>query len=788
MRQFGIGGFALPVTAVIRSDISVDEDDETAAPRVTYSRESVEASGDPCPVSATWSSLCVIGSKDSMASSEKLVLGAAGKKATTGRKVRSAPRNRRSLKDLYADDRSNSKTNDASEGSSGNPSGSRVRGKRSLDPTERDDDRGTRQKMDGSDREHDHDENSLAITLYKGETDDHGTQQKMDESSDRDRNHDHDENPLAIELYKGEDDDHGTRQRMDEIDREHVRDENALAIELYKDEDDRQKLSELTELQREMILTERAMERSEQEWAENLAKWKAEYRRGSCSRPRTRQTQKKAERAGALAELAKRRSDRKSKSQIPPVSGGPLTLAVYGNPSGSGSGSHGVEGSSRRNEGARRHSICKNSAVNDKPPTLAICGNTSRRQSDAHDVNRELALNAGTASDSDEDDIWSKNKVPTYENIRDITIQRSTLEKWYTETFFEELIVGCFVRLAIGSSLYGTVYRLCPVRRVDTRGPDCTYEFDNKTTYKYLNAVWGPDSTAVSWQMISVSNATPTKKEFDQWLSEVKRFGGFMPTKRRHGRRAEKVRLRSELETVDDVVEVERIKARLQELDAARAPERQDARVLRLAEMNRRNKLENLRNASEKKPVNANLKAGDPGYDPFSRRWTRSTNYFLAKSSTGGQKNDDATAAVADSSIGVAVSADPGAGTEAASGASKLVDASVSSAQAEAPSGVGKSVDTSIPSAEMEAAAGAGKSVDASAPVEQGTDSFHNFELSVSLDALQKFGGPKGVKAGFMARKQRIESNLGRKVPEDDGRKHDRALSITEYMKRRGLL
>ncbi|KAL2253219.1 protein RTF1 homolog [Sesamum indicum] len=764
-----------------------------------------------------------------MASSEKLVLGAAGKKATTGRKVRSAPRNRRSLKDLYSDDRSNSKNNDVSEGSSGKPSGSTVHGKRRLDPTERDDDHGTRQKMDGSDRdrEQDHDENPLAITLYKGEDDDHGTQQTMDVSDrehdhDYDHGHDHDDNPLAIELYKGEDVVHDTRPRMDESDREHVHDENPLAIELYKDEDDRQKLSELTELQREMILTERAMERSEQEWTENLAKWKAEYRRGSCSRPHTRETQKKAERAGALAELARRRSDRKSNSQISTVSGGPLTLAVYGNPSGSGSGSHGVEGSSRRNEGASRRSICKNSAINNKPLTLAICGSTSRSQSGDHDVNRELALNDGTASESDEEDIWSKTKVPTYENIRDITIQRSTLEKWYTETFFEELIVGCFVRLAIGNSLSGPVYRLCPVRRVDRRGPDSTYEFDNKTTYKYLNVVWGPDSTATSWQMISVSNASPTKKEFDQWLREVKRFGGFMPTKveareKRYAIQqrnfllenraivlmdknsivqgpssiaAEKVRLRSELETVDDVVEVERIKARLQELDAARATERDaDAKAVRLAEMNRRNKIENLRNASEKKPVNANLKAGEPGYDPFSRRWTRSTNYFLAKSSSEGQKNDDATAAVADSSIGVAVSADPGAGTEAASGASKWsVDTSVPSAQAEAVSGAGKSVGTSAPSAETEAAAGAGKSVDASAPVEQGTDSFHNFDLSISLDALQKFGGPKGVKAAFMARKQRIEANLGRKVQEDDGRKHDRTLTVTEYMKRRGLL
>ncbi|KAL0321220.1 UNVERIFIED_CONTAM: protein RTF1 [Sesamum radiatum] len=215
---------------------------------------------------------------------------------------------------------------------------------------------------------------------------------------------------------------------------------------------------------------------------------------------------------------------------------------------------------------------------------------------------------------------------------------------------------------------------------------------------------------------------------------------------------AEKVRLRTELETVDDVVEVERIKTRLQELDAARLTERDgDAKALRLAEMNRRNKIENLRNASEKKPVNANLKAGDPGYDPFSRRWIRSTNYFLAKSSTGGQKDDDETAAVADSSTG--------AGTEAASGASKSIDTSAPSAQAKAASGSCKSVDTSAPSAP-----------------------------SISLDALQKFGGPKGVKTGFIARKQRIEANLGRKVPEDDGRKHDRALTVAEYMKRRGLL
>ncbi|KAK4421245.1 protein RTF1 [Sesamum alatum] len=627
-----------------------------------------------------------------------------------------------------------------SDGSTRKPSGSRVRVKRRLEATERDDVHSTRQKMDGSDREHVLDGNPLAIQLYKNEHDDHGSRQKMDES---DREPDGDANPLAIELYRNDDDDHGARQKMDEGDREHDRDENPLAIELYKDEDDRQKLSQLTELQREMILVERDMERSEQEWAE--------FRKRNCSRLRTRETRKRAERAGALAELSRRRSDavrRQSSGQNPP-----LTLALRGNPRESISGSQCVVGESpQRNHAARRHSIGQNSGVNERPSTLAVYGNTSRCGSGSNGVNRELPLISGTAPDSDEDDIW-----------------------------------------------------LCPVRRVDTRGFDCRYEFDNKTTYKYLTVVWGPESTATNWPMDSVSNASPTRKEFDQWLREVKQYGGSMITKEEARQKkyaiqqrnlilenraivpmgrhsivrapssiaAERIRLRSELETVDDVVEVERIKARLEELEGARQAGRDvSARAFRLAEMNRRNRIENLRNSSEKKPVNPNLKAGDPGYDPFSRRWTRSTNYYRPKSSTAGEKNDDATAAAADSSTGIAVSADPRAGTEAASGA-------------------GKSADTSAPSAEMKAAAGAGKAVDTSAPVEQGTEwyrSLHNFDLPISLDALQRFGGPRGFEAGFMANKQRIEAHLGRKAPEDDGREHDRSLTITDYMRRRGLL
>ena len=44
------------------------------------------------------------------------------------------------------------------------------------------------------------------------------------------------------------------------------------------------------------------------------------------------------------------------------------------------------------------------------------------------------------------------SEVPTFEDIKEITIRRSNLAKWFMEPFFEEFIVGCFVRVGIGRS------------------------------------------------------------------------------------------------------------------------------------------------------------------------------------------------------------------------------------------------------------------------------------------------------------------------------------------------
>lgn len=45
--------------------------------------------------------------------------------------------------------------------------------------------------------------------------------------------------------------------------------------------------------------------------------------------------------------------------------------------------------------------------------------------------------------------------------------------------------------------------------------------------------------------------------------------------------------------------------------------------------------MENFKNASMLKPVNTFAKEGEAGYDPFSRRWTRSQNYYQSNPKAG---------------------------------------------------------------------------------------------------------------------------------------------------------
>ncbi|MQL70393.1 hypothetical protein Taro_002712 [Colocasia esculenta] len=526
--------------------------------------------------------------------------------------------------------------------------------------------------------------------------------------------------PLEKDIRGGRGDDYDDDDDEDDHDDEHSGNDSdsapSVGSDLYIDEEDRKNLENMTELDREMILTERSIKRDDYQ-----LKKKA---RASSSKN------------DALNELRAKRMKQHDSD-------------VYRRLRDSAGGGDGAVARIR----GRRDGIA---------------------------AENELA-------DSDEDGSTSDTEPGTFEDIKEITIRRSKLAKWFMEPFFEELIVGCFVRVGIGRTRIGqSIYRLCLVRNVDASEPDRLYNFENKTTYKYLNCVWGAESSAARWQMAMISDSGPSMEEFKALIKEVEQSSGRMPSRQDvHEKRdsiqkinnyiysaatvkqmlqekksvssrpmnvaAEKDRLRKAMEVAEsrgDEAEIERVKERLKELqEMSRRSKEKDAKAVRLAEMNKKNREENFKNASELKPVNTSLKAGEAGYDPFSRRWTQSRNYYVSK--TGGAE-DEAT------------------GNRASSNASNG-------------KGVGQVQDGEAATAvALEAAADAGKLVDTFAPTDQGTESnlLHNFELPISLSALQKFGGPQGAQMGFMARKQKIEATMGYKVPENDGRRHPLTLTF----------
>ncbi|KAJ4976472.1 hypothetical protein NE237_001578 [Protea cynaroides] len=558
-------------------------------------------------------------------------------------------------------------------------------------------------------------------------------------------------------------------------------DESDVGSDLYKGEEDRENLAQMTELEREYILSERATRRDDLKLKETVrAKQtgkKSEPVKETTPPPRLRSSARSADRAAAKDDALNELRLKRKKQQDP-------------------------EGHWRSRDAARGGSSGRGSSPVERRgilPASPSSSSQSESQSGSH------SRDDGSTGDSDDDRADDGRERPLFEDIKNITIRRSKLAKWFMEPFFEELIVGCFVRVGIGMSRSGkSIYRLCLVRNVDATDPNRQYKLENKSTYKYLNCVWGNDSSAARWQMARVSDSTPLLEEFNDWVREVERSGGKMPTRqdvlqkreaiqktntfvysaatvkqmlqekksassRPMNIAAEKQRLRRELDVAEsrrDEAEVERLLARLKELEAmSRQVKQKDSKAVRLEEMNKKNRAENFKNASEMKPVNTSLKAGEAGYDPFSRRWTRSMNYYVSKPGGGDE--------TAESANGNATSAGTGLGGNV-----------VGEVRARAEAGIAATV------AALEAAADAGKLVDTNAPVDQGTESntLHDFELPISLTGLQKFGGPHGAHAGFLARKQRIEATVGCRVPENDGRRHALTLTVSDYKRRRGLL
>ncbi|KAL5073450.1 hypothetical protein RYX36_012434 [Vicia faba] len=537
--------------------------------------------------------------------------------------------------------------------------------------------------------------------------------------------------------------------------------------DLYKNEDDKKRLAKMTELEREMILSERATEKGDRELKEKmimrmkrensnnaLAKASSSNNRSSPRPPSTkiRSSARNAEKTAAKGDVLSELRAKRMKQQI--------------------TDHHGKSEMKKKKETLE---VSRSSSSESE----SVARSESEKESSSSDDDGELV-------DSDDDKNMDELDKPTFEEIKEITIRRSRLVKWLNEPFFEELIVGCLVRIGIGKSDNLPVYRLCMVQKVECGDPKKHYKVENRVTHKYLICVWGSENSAAKFQVAVVSDSSPLEKEFKQWTREVERTCSYMPSKKHVSDKkeaikninsyvysaatvkqmleekkaapsrplniaVEKDKLKREMEIAEsknDEAWMERIITKLAELEAMRRARDNDVKAIRLDEMNKKNRFENFKNLSEHRNMNANLKEGEKGYDPFSRRWTRSRNYYNEDQSKESKEEDKVEKD--DKKVGVEATKES-----------------------------------------LKEAANAGKLIDTNAPVDVGTESnmLHDFELSISLAELKKFSGTQEERRSvFFDRKQKIEATIGYQVPENDGRKHLLTLSISDYKRRRGLL
>ncbi|KAL3701897.1 hypothetical protein R1sor_019919 [Riccia sorocarpa] len=509
----------------------------------------------------------------------------------------------------------------------------------------------------------------------------------------------------------------------------------SFGSDLYKDEEDRARLAAMTELDRELILHDRAEARDNHKMRKDAgARHNQSQSKPVKSRERDvgppssrirssfRESSTRTSKENALHELVQRRQ----RAQDP---------------------------DSQR----KRDTSTSASREKDRRTSSRKARNRSYSESDYSDDDEDSSREDDDRSlaGSDDDDVRKGEPDADWQDIKSITIRRSRLHKWFMEPFFEDVIVGCYVRIGIGVSSSGqSIYRVCLVKNVDATAIEKQYKFENRMTHKYLNCVWGDESSAARWQMVRASDQPPTEKEILELFREIERCGGKKPSKadvqdkkeaiakvntfvysaatvkqmlqekknatsRPSNIALEKDRIVKELaaaESKGDNHEIERLQTRMKELeDLSSQVKSKDAKALALAEMNRRNKYENFKNASELKPVNTDAKAGEAGYDPFSRRWTRSQNYYK----TDGPKDQSA--------------AD---GTEEQVGLKETVIPSEAAKNVKLPNGVAQTK----------------------------TFELHDFDIDFSLEPLQRYMGAQGALKAYMARKQKLEASVGGQV------------------------
>jgi hypothetical protein len=110
----------------------------------------------------------------------------------------------------------------------------------------------------------------------------------------------------------------------------------------------------------------------------------------------------------------------------------------------------------------------------------------------------------------------------TWEDLKaaivSVQLTRNQLEEWVDQPFFDETVVGCFVRINIGTgkTTGEASYRVCEVVGIKNEESSVAYKLLNGA-YTRRKLIVGLGSARKSWPIIQISNSPVQPAELDGW-------------------------------------------------------------------------------------------------------------------------------------------------------------------------------------------------------------------------------------------------------------------------------
>ena len=151
---------------------------------------------------------------------------------------------------------------------------------------------------------------------------------------------------------------------------------------------------------------------------------------------------------------------------------------------------------------------------------------SSDSESESSDSEDESEDDGSQRGDGGADDRYSSQPITTRQELSPIRLSRHKLEKWVHTPFFAKTVIGCFVRIGIGTYSGRPIYRVAEILEVIETHK--VYSIGSAKTNKGLRLRHGGSERV--FRMEFVSNQEFTDSEFSRWCEEVATANLPLPT------------------------------------------------------------------------------------------------------------------------------------------------------------------------------------------------------------------------------------------------------------------